>query len=142
MLSNSGSHQGYSFYFNPYWLWRDCRGDPEKTGRSQQKVRILFSVRSPESTCSNWSRKEDNIFCCFFLSKYKILWIWFWCAHCLSTLSLPGIAILFVSFCVLRTWLGFLPAGGVQVVGSLWHVESSYMTRNGTFAPCNGTKEP
>lgn len=39
-------------------------------------------------------------------------WVWFWSAYWLPILSLPGtvIAFLFVLFCVLRTWCGFLPA--------------------------------
>lgn len=87
---------------------RACKRDPEKTGRSEQRLRILTSVSSPGSlpVLSAQSREEGRILCCPLFSKS----CW------LSILSFPGIAnaFFFVSFCVLKTWLGNCQVGGPQ----------------------------
>lgn len=74
-----------------------------KTGSRWQRVRVLTRGSSPEYL---WLGEEGKIPCCLLLA--------------IDLSSLPGttIALLFFLFCVLRTWLGFLPTWGLQAVGS------------------------
>ena len=75
------------------------------------------------SVVSGQLRERNRISGCHFLYKFRLLQIQFQGTHWLLTLSLPGTALSFLSvlFCILRTWLGFLPAWDVPVVGSCIH---------------------
>lgn len=92
------------------------RWDPGKTGRDWWRLRILTRVSALDLR-STWLRKEGKTSCCSCFSKSRLRQIWFLGAHLLSVLSLPEVVIdfLFVLFCVLRTWVGFLPAYGIQL---------------------------
>ena len=48
-----------------------------------------------QDLCITRLRKEGKILHCPFLSKSRLLWIWFWGAHGLLILLLPGTAISF-----------------------------------------------
>ena len=100
-----------------------CRWDPGNSGKSQWRVRNLtLLVSSPGSLLwvASWERETEFQAVTSFtnLDSYKFSFrapTGWW--------QLSGTALSFLSvlFCILRTWLGFLPAWDVPVVGSCTH---------------------
>lgn len=130
--------------------------DPEKTVISWQSVRFLL-VSSPRSlpVVPGPERKVNFMLSLPFqiqvgrkkhLSKlYPWMWVINWLSgtHWLLILSLQGtaVAFLFFSFCVLRIWLGYLPAWSTHVLvcvgGSAvrWGAPKILLHRNVCWTP-------